>query len=318
MLRRAAARLPIADEQRTSHTGSPIWGQGCLARERSRVTVAVMADDGATRALNDVLRRLNVAREDELCFTAEAEGSTRPRLFGGTVVGQAIVAASRCAPEFELHSLHAYFLQPGDPALPVRYVVSPLKQGKNFQAWQVLGWQADRIIVSLQASFQRDAAGIEHGDKMPEAPAPSLLTDQSLAYWGGDGPIQLRDCDAGNLAAAAARGMRRVWMRPSASLPDDPILHRALFVFASDMTLVRTGILEHPEFHGKRWGASLDHALWLHRVPRFDDWHLYVMHSPAAHSGRPLILGALYRRDGTRVLSTAQEGLFRAPAQGSS
>jgi acyl-CoA thioesterase-2 len=274
----------------------------------------MLEDDGASRALASVLQRLNVTREDELCFTAQAEGSARPRLFGGSVVGQAVVAASRCAPDFQLHSLHAYFLQPGDPTLPVRYVVSPLKQGKKFQAWQVLGWQADRIIFSLQASFQRDAAGIEHGDVMPEAPSPDGLADQTAAYWGGIGPIALRDCDAGDLAVAAERGMRRVWMRPSAAMPDDPILHLGLLAFASDMTLVRTGVLEHPEFHGKRWGASLDHALWLHGAPRFDDWHLYVMHSPAAHSGRPLILGALYRRDGMRVFSTAQEGLFRAPS----
>lgn len=272
------------------------------------------SERGASRALEDVLRRLNVVREDELCFTAHAEGSDRPRLFGGMVVGQAVVAASRCAPDFQLHSLHAYFLQPGDPALAVRYLASPLKQGKNFQAWQVVGSQADRIIFSLQASFQRDASGIEHGVAMPAAPSPEELPDHGWAYWGGDGPVTLRDCDGSDLAVAAEHGMRRVWMRPSGVVPDDPILHVGLFVFASDMTLVRTGVLEHPEFHGKRWGASLDHALWMHRPARFDDWHLYVMHSPAAHSGRPLILGAMYRRDGTRVFSTAQEGLFRAPA----
>lgn len=272
------------------------------------------AADGGSHALEHVIRRLNVEREDELCFTAQAEGSGRPRLFGGMVVGQAVVAASRCAPGFQLHSLHAYFLQPGDPALPVRYVVSPLKQGKNFQAWQVLGSQADRIIFSLQTSFQRDASGIEHGVAMPAAPMPEELPDHSWAYWGSDGPVTLRDCDGSSLAVAAEHGMRRVWMRPSAVMPDDPVLHLGLFVFASDMTLVRTGVLEHPEFHGKRWGASLDHALWMHRPARFDDWHLYVMQSPAAHSGRPLIHGAMYRRDGTRVFSTAQEGLFRAPA----
>lgn len=268
--------------------------------------------DSASRALTDVLQRLNVVREDEFCFTAQAEASNRPRLFGGMVVGQASVAASRCAPDFQLHSLHAYFLQRGDPALPVRYVVSPLKQGKNFQAWQVVGWQAERIIFSLQSSFQRDAQGIEHDDAMPDAPPPEDLVDARWEYWGGEGPIQLRDCDAG-MANAAERGMRRVWMRPRGPMPADLLLHQALLVYASDMTLVRTGVLAHPEFHGKRWGASLDHAFWLHRPARFDDWHLYVMHSPAANSGRPLILGAMYGRDGKRVFSSAQEGMFRAP-----
>jgi acyl-CoA thioesterase-2 len=268
----------------------------------------------AARALASVLRRLNVDREDEHCFTSPAEGSDRPRLFGGMVVGQAVVAAARCAPDFQLHSLHAYFLQPGDPGLAVRYVVTPLKQGKNFQAFAVIGSQAERVIFSLQASFQRGGSGIEHGDPMPAAPSPDAVADFSSAYWGESGPISLRDCDGGNLKTAATRGMRRMWMRPSATMPADPVLHTGLLVFASDMTLVRTGIMEHPEFHGRRWGASLDHALWLHRAtPRFDDWHLYTMQSPAAHSGRALILGALYHHDGTRVLSTAQEGFFRAP-----
>jgi acyl-CoA thioesterase-2 len=275
----------------------------------------MMKEDGAPNALHGVLSRLNVAREDELCFTAVPDGSARPRLFGGMVVGQAVVAASRCAAEFQLHSLHAYFLQPGDPALGVRYFVSPLKQGRNFQAFQVIAKQDSRIILSLQASFQRGAAGIEHADQMPESPPPDQLADQSWGYWGGDGPIALRDCDGGDLAVAAERGIRRVWMRPCAAMPDDPALHLGLLMFASDMTLLRTGILEHPSFHEKRWGASLDHAVWLHRAPRFDDWHLYAMQSPVAHSGRALILGALYRRDGTRVLSTAQEGFFRAPSQ---
>lgn len=269
--------------------------------------------DSAARALASVLRRLDVAQENEHDFTAAAEGSNRPRLFGGLVAGQAAVAAARTAPGFELHSLHAYFLLPGDPALPVHYNVTPLKQGKNFHACQVLARQNERIIFSMQASFQRGGAGFEHADPMPEATPPEQLADLSLAYWGGAGPIQLRDCDEGQLARAAESGMRRIWMRPWTAPSDDPVLHMALLVFASDMTMVRTGVMRHPEFHGRRFGASLDHALWFHRPPRFDDWVLYAMRSPAAHSGRPLITGSMYSRDGTRILSSAQEGLFRAP-----
>jgi acyl-CoA thioesterase II len=268
--------------------------------------------DSAARALASVLRRLDVAQENEHEFTAEAEGSSRPRLFGGLVAGQAAVAAARTTPGFELHSLHAYFLLPGDPALPVHYNVTPLKRGKNFHACQVLGRQAERIIFSMQASFQRGGSGFEHADPMPEASPPEELADLSLAYWGGAGPIQLRDCDEGELARAAESGMRRIWMRPWTAPGEDPVLHMALLVFASDMTLVRTGVMQHPEFHGRRWGASLDHALWFHRPPRFDDWVLYAMRSPAAHSGRPLITGSMYSRDGTRIMSSAQEGLFRA------
>lgn len=268
--------------------------------------------DSARRALASVLRRLNVTRTSEHEFVADAEGSNRPRLFGGLVAGQAAVAAARTTPGFVLHSLHAYFLLPGDPALPIQYLVTPLKRGKNFQACQVLGRQGERVIFSLQASFQRGSSGFEHADPMPEAPAPDTLEDLNWGYWGNGGPIQLRDCDGG-LAKAAEHGVRRVWIRPWSPLGEDPVLHMALLVFASDMTLVRTGVMQHPEFHVRRWGASLDHALWFHRPPRFDDWVLHVMRSPAAYGGRPLIHGAMYAKDGTRILSSAQEGLFRAP-----
>lgn len=266
-------------------------------------------DEGA-RALASVLRRLNVQRIDTLRFTAEAEGPGRPRLFGGMVAGQAAIAAARTCAGFRMHSLHAYFLLPGDPALAVDYEVSPLKHGKNFQACQVIGRQADRTIFSLQASFQRDGEGFAHTDAPPEAPPPETLPDISLPYWGGVGPIQLRDCDGGDLARAAVRGQRLIWMRASAPVPDDPELQLGLLVFASDMQLVRTGILQHPEFHVRRFGASLDHALWFHQPPRFDGWILQTMTSPVAQQGRPLIFGTMYR-DGARILSSAQEGVFK-------
>jgi acyl-CoA thioesterase-2 len=122
----------------------------------------------------------------------------------------------------------------------------------------------------------------------------------------------MRDSDGGDFDQSAKNGMRRVWMKPAAALPEDPILHLGLLTFATDMTLVMTGILPHPELRQRpRGGASLDHAVWFHRPPLFDDWLLYAMTTPAANAGRPLMQAAMYRRDGTRVASIAQEGLIR-------
>jgi acyl-CoA thioesterase-2 len=266
----------------------------------------------AEHALGAVLRQLDVAPSGPNAFSAGAAANGRSRLFGGLVAGQATVAAARTVPGLPLHSLHAYFLQPGDPQLAVDYEVVLLKQGKNFQARQVLGRQGDNCIFSLQASFTRPESGIEHSQAMPEAEAPEALSDTVFGLWGAQSPVRVRDCDAGNWERAAARGMRRLWMRPAAPLPEDPTLHLGMLVFASDMSFVMTGMLHHLALRERpRTGASLDHALWLHRPICFDDWLLYTMESPVAHAGRPLITGAFYRRDGVRVASVAQEGLMR-------
>lgn len=264
----------------------------------------------ADKALASLLRRLDVQGDGSDAFVGEASHSGGPRLFGGLVAGQATVACARTVVGLRLHSLHAYFLQPGDPAQAVRYQVLRLKEGKNFHARQVIARQADRVIFSMQASFQRAAPGFAHQDPMPPAPAPEALPTREWGFWGGTSPVQMRQCEA-SLDEAAERGMRRVWLRPAGALPEDPVLHAGLLVFASDMTFVMTGTLPHPELRNRpRRGASLDHAMWLHHVVPFDDWTLYTMQTPAANASRPLISGAMYRRDGTRIASVVQEGLI--------
>jgi len=269
------------------------------------------------KAVGSVLKRLDVqAQEGSDDFIAEPSRFGGPRLFGGLVAGQAVVAAARTVPGLQLHSLHAYFLQPGDPERAVRYRVERLKEGKNFHARLVTGYQDERVIFSMQSSFLRPESGFSHQDPMPEAPAADSIDDGGFGFWGAASPVRLRDCD-GSFDRAAERGQRRLWIRPAAELPEDPVLHLALLVFASDMSLVMTGLLPHPELRRRpRGGASLDHAMWFHRAPRFDDWLLYAMQTPAAHDGRPLITGAMYRADGTRVLSVAQEGLIRSRPAG--
>jgi acyl-CoA thioesterase-2 len=168
------------------------------------------------------------------------------------------------------------------------------------------------VVFSLQASFTAAENGIEHGGSMPEAPPPEELSATSFGLWGAQSPVRIRDCDGGSFERAAERGMRRLWMRPAGALPDDPSLHVGMLVFASDMSFVMTGLLHHLQLRERpRAGASLDHALWLHRPLRFDDWLLYAMESPVAYGGRPLNTGAFYGRDGTRIASVAQEGLIR-------
>lgn len=271
---------------------------------------ATSPDVGA-RAVEAVLGRLNVAADGADAFFATRGGGMGPRLFGGLVAGQAVVAAARTVDSLPLHSLHAYFLQPGNPELDIRYRVERLKEGRNFHVRQVTGRQDDRVIFSMQASFCRPEAGISHGNAMPDVPAPEAVGEHGWGFWGNSSPVRIRDCD-GSFDAAAEQGERRLWIRPAAALPEDPVLHLALLVFASDMSLMMTGLLPHPELRSRqRGGASLDHALWLHRPVAFDDWLLYTMQTPVAHAGRPLVTGAMYRRDGTRVVSVAQEGLIR-------
>jgi acyl-CoA thioesterase-2 len=265
-----------------------------------------------SKAVSSLLRRLDVTPGGDDLFIGAASNSGGPRLFGGLVAGQAAVAAARTVEALQMHSLHAYFLQPGDPAREVHYRVERLKEGKNFHARLVTARQDERVIFSMQASFQRAEPGMSHQDAMPDAPSPESLGERNFGFWGASSPVRMRDCDA-SFEQSAQNGLRRVWMRPAAALPEDPVLHMGMTVFASDMTLVMTGVLPHPELRSRpRGGASLDHAMWFHRALPFDDWTLYAMSTPAAHGGRPLVTGAMYRRDGTRVVSVAQEGLIRA------
>jgi acyl-CoA thioesterase II len=263
------------------------------------------------KVVGSLLRRLDVRADGLDRFVGEASRSGGPRLFGGLVAGQAAVAAARTVEGLSMHSLHAYFLQPGDPALDVHYEVQRLKEGKNFHARLVTGRQAERVIFSMQASFQRATPGFSHQDDMPAAPTPDELAERGPGFWGITSPVRMRECDT-SFEQAAQNGMRRVWIQPASPLPEDPVLHLGVVVFASDMSLVATGTLPHPELRTqRRMGASLDHAMWFHRALPFDDWMLYTMQTPAAHGNRPLITGAMYRRDGTRVVSVAQEGLIR-------
>jgi acyl-CoA thioesterase-2 len=249
-------------------------------------------------------------------------GKGEGALFGGFVAAQAVVAAGRTVVDRALHSLHGYFLRRGAHGVPIRFVVDRVRDGRTFSTRTVVAHQAGEPIFTLSANFTAPEEGIAHQDPMPPgAPDPHGLPDWEdlRAVLLGDpskrrpdGPIEVRVCDPDSPdPAVQLPARRRVWLRPRGTLPDDPLLHAAVLVFASDRTLLRTAARPHGLTWRLRTGASLDHAVWLHRPAHFDDWLLYVSESPVAYAARALLLGAMYRRDGTRIASVAQEGLLR-------
>jgi acyl-CoA thioesterase-2 len=249
--------------------------------------------------------------------TPEGEG----RLFGGLVAAQAVMAGIATVGEGALHSLHAYFLRPGHHGVPIRYVVHRIRDGRTFTTRRIVAYQAGEAIFSLAASFARPEEGVSHQDEAPGAPGPEGLEDWELLRAKMLGrpeavrsqPIDVRACDPDDPEGKPQEPRKRVWMRPNGPVPDDPRIHTGLLVYSTDRTLLSTASRPHGLPWGKRSVASLDHAVWIHRPPRFDDWILYASESPVAHAARGLVLGALYDRAGIRIASVAQEGLIRIP-----
>ena len=251
------------------------------------------------------------------------------RVFGGQVAGQALVAASRTVePDRRVHSLHAYFLRPGDPAVPILYEVDRIRDGRSFTTRRVVAIQHGKAIFNLSASFHVEEAGYDHAAPMPEGvPAPESLPDfgtrwrpilgstpEGLRWLERPRPIDTRHVD---LPASPERGpmppFNNVWLRADGVLPDDPVLHACVVTYASDMTLLDTTLFP----HGRSFTqpdvmmASLDHAMWFHRPFRADDWLLYDQDTPAASGGRGLARGLFFDRHGATVASVVQEGLIR-------
>jgi acyl-CoA thioesterase-2 len=273
--------------------------------------------------LADLLARLDVEALDADLYLGDPEPGDAGPLFGGFVASQATMVAGRSVTDGALHSLHAYFLRPGRHDLPIRYVVHRIRDGRTFTTRRVVAHQGGEAIFNLSASFARPEEGIAHQSPMPEAPPPESMPDwedERARILGDpkarrpDGAIEVRVCDPDDPdPGVKLPASRRVWMRPRGPLPDDPLVHAAVLVYATDRTLLGTAARPHGLPWGRRIGASLDHAVWLHHPPRFDGWVLYASESPVAHAARGLIFGAMYDLDGRRVASVAQEGLIRIP-----
>ena len=280
--------------------------------------------------LDRLVDLLDLERIEVDIFRGKQPTESLQRVFGGQVAGQALVAAGRTVPtDRPVHSLHAYFLRPGDPSLPIVYEVDRIRDGRSFTTRRVVGVQHGKAIFNLQASFQLQESGIEHTTTMPEVPAPETLqrledrmrpyADELGGWYTRPRPIDVRYVgDPPRVAkdSGERRPTSQVWMRADGTLPDDPLLHVCAVTFASDMTLLDSTLLN----HGLAWGtgdvmgASLDHAMWFHRPFRADQWWLYDQESPWTGAGRGLARGSIYTRDGQLAVSVVQEGLLRTPS----
>lgn len=272
--------------------------------------------------LDRLLRRLDIEQLDRDLFLGDP-GRGQGRLFGGMVAAQALIAAYRTVTEGDIHSLHAYFLRGGRHGIPIRFVVDRIRDGRSFTTRRVAAHQQGEAIFSLEASFVLAEDGISHQDPMPAAPPPEGLPDWDLIRsdrteanerWARSGPIEIRACDP---EAAAGKGpaepYRQVWMRPRGEMPEDGAMHAAVLTFASDRGMLSTVARMHGIRREPATTASLDHALWFHRPPRWEGWMLFTTASHAAHNARALILGTMYGEAGELQLSVAQEGLVRIP-----
>jgi acyl-CoA thioesterase-2 len=255
-------------------------------------------------------------------FAAPAVQAGR-RLFGGLLAAQAAVAAARTVGDGRLHSLHGYFLRPGRPGAALRFDVVRVRDGRRFATRRVLASQLGEPVFELAAGFTADEEGVAHAHEPPlgEAPPPpDALPDwESLRARETGEParppdaIEVRVCRPQDDGPGASPPPHRlVWMRPRGALPEDPVLHAAALVYASDRTLLRTAARLHGGMR-ERLPASLDHAVWLHRPPRWDGWILYASEAPVAHGGRAFVHGRMLRPDGARLATVAQEGLLRRP-----
>ncbi len=267
------------------------------------------------------------ARTTEDIFTGVSQPMPFGRVFGGQVLAQSIEAASRTLPpERTVHSMHGYFLRPGDPADRITFSVDRIHDGRSFSTRRTQAFQAGVPIFSMIASFQDDDPGLEHAEPMPEGiPHPEdlpPLDDASLHPLSrraiADSPIEVVHVPSPVYTAVEGPHVPRqaVWMRVRRTLPDDPAVHRAALAYLSDLT-IQEPILRG---HGVPWStrglrvASLDHAMWWHRAGRVDEWLLYVQESPNARGGRGLSTGRIYTREGTLLASVAQEVMVRVPS----
>lgn len=280
-------------------------------------------------AVDDLLSILDLEPLEHNLFRGRSPQVGWQRVFGGQVIGQALVAASRTVPDDRaVHSLHAYFLRPGDPAVPILYEVDRIRDGGSFTTRRVVAIQHGKAIYSMSASFQTQEDGLEHQTTMPDVPAPEdLPSDAELKerfldhapeavrrYWQRERPIELRPVDLTHyFSRKKLVPAQNVWVRASAPLPDDARIHTCVLAYASDMTLLDTSLFAHGTsvFDPDLQVASLDHAMWFHRPFRADDWLLYAEDSPSSSGARGFTRGSLYARDGRLVASVAQEGLIR-------
>lgn len=283
-----------------------------------------------TKVLDELVTLLALERIEQNLFRGQSQNLGWGTVFGGQVLGQALSAATQTVDAARhVHSMHAYFLRPGDATKPIVYDVDRIRDGSSFTTRRVVAIQSGEPIFNMAASFQVDERGFEHQDAMPDVPAPESLPTQQdrLRALGerlpkvfrtrvlAEQPFEVRPADDSSdiLVDGPMPPSRSVWLRAAGTLPDDPGAHRAMLAYASDHAFITTSLLP----HGVGWHtpgmqvASLDHVMWFHEPFRADEWLLYTIESPKAHGARGLVRGKVFTREGRLVASTAQEGLIR-------
>jgi acyl-CoA thioesterase-2 len=293
-------------------------------QEENEMSVCVQGD-----VLEELLRLLELEEIEENIFRGQSQDLGFGNVFGGQVLGQALSAASYTAPEGRsAHSLHAYFLRPGDSAKPIVYIVEPIRDGKSFATRRVKAVQKGKPIFFMSASFQREETGFDHQDDMPDVPGPDgIASEMEMALAFADQippgirepilcekPIEMRPINPINPFRPDKRPAHKyVWFRAINPIPDDAATHRYMLAYASDFQLVGTAL--HPHGHTfwepKMQVASLDHAIWFHRPFRIDQWLLYAIDSPSASRARGIGIGRIFTQDGRLVATVVQEGLLR-------
>jgi acyl-CoA thioesterase-2 len=283
------------------------------------------------KVLQDLVGLLDLEPLEVNMFRGQSRDLGGKSVYGGQVIGQALVAAARTVEGAVPHSLHAYFLRPGDMAHPIVYEVDRVRDGRSFTARRVQAIQNGAPILSLIASFQKPEAGLEHQVKMPDVPPPEQLEfshvlRQKWLEAAGPLPERVQAAMTRELAIEfkpvkpwnplnpeKREPVQHIWLRAAGRLPDDPLLHTCVLAYASDFNLLSTALLP----HGKSWFArgmivaSIDHALWFHREVRADDWLLYTMDAPTSQGARGFSRGLIFDRAGRLVCSVAQENLMR-------
>jgi len=294
------------------------------------VTADPAAPLSGQAVVDGLVALLDLERVEENIFRGVSPKVSLQRVFGGQVAGQALVAATRTVEsERRVHSLHSYFIRPGDPSLPLVYTVERVRDGRSFSVRRVSAVQHGQVIFTLSASFQLEQGGIDHQREMPEVPAPESLPTLAERLVGYDPlaemmnriprafDIRYVDDPPWIQRGSGPRENRphRIWMKADGRLPDDPTLHVCVITFASDLNLLDSVLIRHGM--AARLDpismASLDHAMWFHRGFRADEWFLYESSSPSASGGRGLATGRFFARDGRLVVSVAQEGMIRLP-----
>ncbi len=287
----------------------------------ARITVEGVGGDPATE----------LGESGATVFVGRSQKMPHGRVFGGQVLAQCVIAAGRTVANIDdgdgarrVHSLHGYFMRPGDDRQPIRFAVERMRDGRSFSTRRVHALQGGVPILSMIASFQEAAGGLDHQAPMPDVPGPEGLPSLGDIYGGVDHPdaqhltqrpIEHRHVEGNIFVRPGPELVARqdVWMKAVRELPDDPLVHAAVLAYASDYTLLEAVIRR----HGLTWTdrrlrpASLDHAMWFHRPVRVDDWILYAQESPSASGGRGLGVGRMFTADGTMVATVAQEGMVR-------